>query len=134
VYPHKIFIKENFEAEKQFGVLFSIIFLCVAFYPLLIGGGVRFWSLLVAFVFMVLAYFFPGALYFFNRLWIKIGTVLGAIISPIVMAAVYFLTVFSVGIVMRLLGKDLLRLKLDKNAKSYWLEPSKLVGTMKDQF
>ena len=134
MYLPKDYIKEGFKAERSFGILFSIVFLCVALYPLLVNGSVRFWSLFVAFVFVVLAYLFPSTLSFLNRLWIKLGIILGHFVSPIVMAAIYFLTVFPIGFVMRLLGKDLLRQKLDKKAKSYWVEPSKLVGSMKDQF
>lgn len=134
MYLPKDFIKEGFKAERSFGILFSIVFLCVAFYPLLAGEGVRLWSLFVAFVFVILAYFFPHTLSFLNRAWIKIGVILGHVVSPIVMAAIYFLTVVPVGFVMRIFGKDLLRQKFDKNAKSYWVEPSELVGSMKDQF
>jgi len=59
---------------------------------------------------------------------------LGSIIAPIVMALVYFLTVLPIGLIMRLLGKDLLRQEIDKNAKSYWIERRESMGSMKNQF
>ena len=60
--------------------------------------------------------------------------VLGAVVAPVVMALVYFTTVVPIGLIMRLIGKDLLRQKLDKNTKSYWIERNEPMGSMKDQF
>jgi len=69
-----------------------------------------------------------------NKLWFKFGMLLGSIIAPVVMALVYFITVVPTGLIMRLLGKDLLKQKLDKNAKSYWIKRSEPIGSMKNQF
>ena len=69
-----------------------------------------------------------------NKLWFKFGMILGAIVAPIVMGLVFFLVVTPVGIVMRILGKDLIRKKLNKNNKSYWIKREKPIGTMKKQF
>ena len=69
-----------------------------------------------------------------NKLWLKFGLLLGSIVAPIVMSFVYFVTVVPTGLIMRLLGKDLLTQKLDKNAKSYWIERSEPMGSMKNQF
>ena len=59
---------------------------------------------------------------------------LGSIIAPIVMAFVYIVTVLPIGLIMRLLGIDLLRQKLDKDTKSYWIERDEPIGSMKNQF
>jgi hypothetical protein len=69
-----------------------------------------------------------------NKLWFKFGIFLGSIIAPIVILIVYFITVIPTGLIMRLLGKDLLRQKLDKNTKSYWIERREPIGSMKNQF
>ena len=50
------------------------------------------------------------------------------------MALVYIVTVVPTGLIMRLLGKDLLKQKLDKEAKSYWIERKDPIGSMKNQF
>jgi hypothetical protein len=76
----------------------------------------------------------PNVLSLPNKLWFKFGIVLGSIIAPIIMALVYFLTVLPTGFIMRLLGKDLLKQKLDKKDKSYWIERSESMGSMKNQF
>jgi hypothetical protein len=82
----------------------------------------------------VLTFIAPKALSAPNKLWFKLGMALGAFVAPVVMTFVYFTTVVPIGLLMRLMGKDLLRQKLDKNAKSYWIERSQSIGSMRDQF
>ena len=76
----------------------------------------------------------PNVLALPNKLWFKLGLALGAIVAPVVMALVYFTTVVPIGLIMRLMGKDMLRQKLDKNAKSYWIVRDLPMGSMRDQF
>ena len=121
-------------SEKSFGIVFSIVFLIVALYPLITSEGLRIWALVASIVFFFLAFIAPKVLVFPNKLWFKFGLLLGSIVAPIVMAFVYFVTVLPTGLIMRLLGKDLLKQKLDKNAKSYWVKRSESMGSMKNQF
>jgi hypothetical protein len=121
-------------SEKSFGVIFSIVFLMVALYPLINSKDVHLWAIIVSIVFLLLAYVAPKILSLPNKIWFEFGILLGSIIAPIVMALVYFITILPTGIIMRLLGKDLLKQKLDKKAKSYWIEPAHKMGSMKNQF
>ena len=121
-------------SEKSFGVVFSIVFLIVALYPLINSEGLRIWALVVSIIFFLLAFLAPKILVFPNKLWFKFGLLLGSIVAPIVMAFVYFVTVLPTGLIMRLLGKDLLKQKLDKNAKSYWVKRTEPLGSIKNQF
>ena len=121
-------------SEKSFGVVFSIVFLIVALYPLITSEGLRIWALVVSIIFFLLAFLAPKILVLPNKLWFKFGLLIGSIVAPIVMAFVYFVTVLPTGLIMRLLGKDLLKQKLDKNAKSYWIERKEPMGSMKNQF
>ena len=121
-------------SEKSFGVVFSIVFLIVALYPLITFADLRIWALVVSIIFFLLAFLAPKILVLPNKLWFKFGILLSSIIAPIVMAFVYFVTVLPIGLIMRLLGKDLLKQKLDKNAKSYWVKRSEPMGSMKNQF
>ena len=121
-------------SEKSFGVVFSIVFLIVALYPLINSEGLRIWALVVSIIFFLLAFLAPKILVLPNKLWFKFGLLIGSIVAPIVMAFVYFVTVLPIGLIMRLLGKDLLKQKLDKNAKSYWVKRSEPIGSMKNQF
>ena len=121
-------------SEKSFGVVFSIVFLIVAQYPIIISSSLRIWALVVSIIFFLLAFLAPKILVLPNKIWFKFGLLIGSIVAPIVMAFVYFVTVLPTGLIMRLLGKDLLKKKLDKNAKSYWFKRSEPMGSMKNQF
>ena len=120
--------------EKSFGFVFSVVFLIVALYPLTNSESLRIWALIISIIFFLLAFLAPNILVLPNKLWFKFGLLLGSIVAPIVMAFVYFVTVLPTGLIMRILGKDLLKQKLDKNAKSYWVKRSEPIGSMKNQF
>ena len=128
------YIQTEQSSEKSFGIVFSIVFLIVALYPLINSEGLRIWALVVSIIFFLLAFLAPKILVLPNKLWFKFGLLIGSIVAPIVMAFVYFVTVLPTGLIMRLLGKDLLKQKLDKNAKSYWVKRSEPMGSMKNQF
>ncbi|MES9906103.1 MAG: SxtJ family membrane protein [Sedimenticola sp.] len=121
-------------SERSFGIVFAVVFASIGLYPLVGGGGIRLWALVVALVLLALAYWAPRTLSVPNKLWFKLGLVLGAIIAPIALALIYFAAVTPTGLIARLIGKDLLGQKLDKKAKSYWVERNQPVGSMKDQF
>ena len=128
------YIQTEKPSEKSFGVVFSIVFLIVALYPLINSESLRIWALVVSIIFFLLAFLAPKILVLPNKLWFKFGLLIGSIVAPIVITLVYFVTVVPTGLIMRLLGKDLLKQKLDKNAKSYWIERKEPVGSMKNQF
>lgn len=124
-------------SDRSFGFVFAVVFSVVAFWPLLEGTPPRWWALLIAMVFLVLALVRPSLLAPLNRAWTRFGLLLHHIVNPIVMGLLFFLVFAPMGIAMRFLGKDLLRLKLDKAAKSYWIErspPGPDPKTMNNQF
>lgn len=121
-------------SERSFGLVFAVVFAIIGVYPLVGDGGVRVWALVVAGVFLLLALLLPRALAWPNRLWFKLGMLLGAIVAPLVMALVYIVAVLPTGLLFRLAGKDLLRLRFDRNASSYWIKREHPVGSMKNQF
>ena len=120
--------------EKSFGIVFSILFVLISLYPLTKNNPIYTWSLLLSALILTLAYMAPQALTVPNKLWYKFGLFLGSIIAPIVMALVYFTTVVPIGLIMRLIGKDLLKQKIDKNSQTYWLTKAPPTSTMQDQF
>lgn len=120
--------------EKSFGIVFAIVFLLIALYPLMIGESIHLWSLVVAFILIILSYFAPTILVTPNNLWFKLGLILGSIVAPVVMVLVYVVTVVPVGLIMRIIGKDILGLTLNRNSKSYWIKRQQPIGPMSDQF
>ena len=124
-------------SERGFGVVFAVVFSIIGFWPLLSGSGVRTWSLVIAAGFLAAAFVAPRLLAPLNRLWFRFGMLLGHIVSPVVMAIIFYLTVLPTGLVMRLLGKDLLRLRFDPEAESYWIHrdpPGPAPDSLKQQF
>ncbi len=125
-------MKKN-ENNKSFGILFFIVFLLVALWPITDSGTIRVWAIVIAFIFLFLGIINSKILNPLKIIWIKLGEVLGKVIAPIVMGFIYFIIITPIGILMRLVGKDLLNIKYNKN-KSYWIKRSKNVDTMKRQF
>ena len=125
--------KVKIGSNKSFGIVFFIFFLIVGTYPIFFQGELRIWSLIVSIIFLLLGIINSRFLSPLNLLWFKFGMLLGKIVSPIVMGLVFFLVVTPTGVIMRILNKDLLRLK-KKNIKTYWIEKPSIKSDMKNQF
>jgi len=115
-----------------FGILFFISFLIIGLYPLKSGGVIRIWSIILSLIFLIITITKPNLFTYLNRLWIKFGMLLGKIISPIVMALVFFFVVTPIGILVRVLKKDVMGLK--RGAPSYWINREDKIQSMKKQF
>ena len=120
-------------SNRSFGIVFFIVFLLIALYPLTYSQDLRIWSVIISIIFLVLGLFNSKILTPLNKLWFKFGILLGKIVSPLIMGIIFFLVVTPTGFIMRLLGKDLLNLKYNKK-KSYWIEKSGPKSKMKNQF
>ena len=120
-------------SNRSFGVVFFVVFLIIAIYPLINGEELRLWSLIISIVFLFLGLANSKLLNPLNKLWFKFGIFLGKIISPLVMGIIFFLVVTPIGILMKLLNKDLLNLRFNNN-RSYWIEKTEPKSKMKNQF
>ena len=120
-------------SNRSFGIVFFIVFLLIAIYPLINQGEIRVWSVLISLLFLILGIINSKILTPLNKAWFKFGIFLGKIISPIVMGIIFFLVVTPIAFLMRILKKDLLNLKYNKNS-SYWIEKTDPKSTMKNQF
>ncbi|MFN2308577.1 MAG: SxtJ family membrane protein [Gammaproteobacteria bacterium] len=109
-------------SEKSFGIVFAVVFLIIGLLPLIAAHSPLYWSFGISAVFLAAAFFAPWALAPLNRLWFRFGLLLHAIINPLIMGLIFYLVVTPTGLVMRRLGKDLLRLKFDPKAESYWIK------------
>ena len=124
--------KIKMSSNRSFGLVFFAIFLIISIWPLLDDKDIRIWSLIISLIFLILGILNSNILKPFNKIWFKFGIFLGKIVSPIIMGLVYFLVVTPTGFIMRFLGKDLLKLKKNKN-NTYWLAKN-YKSNMKDQF
>lgn len=120
-------------SNKNFGIVFFIVFLLIAVWPLIDGQSLRVWSLIVSLIFLVLGLLNSKLLNPLNLAWVKFGKILGKIVAPIVMGVIYFIIITPIGLFLRLIGKDLLQTKFSKN-NSYWIKREKNIGPMKRQF
>ena len=120
-------------SNKGFGIVFSIVFLVIAFWPMLNGNEINYWSLAISIVFLILGLINSKILTPLNTIWSKFGILLGNVVSPIVMGIIFFLIATPTSIIMKLLGKDLLNLKKNNN-NSYWIEKNNQKSKMKNQY
>ena len=120
-------------SNRSFGIVFFIVFLLIALYPLLKDNDLRIWSLVISFIFLILGLINSKILTPLNKLWFKFGLLLGKFISPLIMGIIFFIVVTPIGIIMRLLKKDLLNLKYNKK-ETYWIDKSGPKSKMKNQF
>ncbi len=106
--------------ERSFGFVFAAVFLLVCLWPVFYGEAPRWWAGLISIVFAVVAVLIPSIMRPLNILWFRLGLLLGRIVGPIVMFVVFVVAVVPTALILRLTGADLLKLKFDRGAKTYW--------------
>ncbi|MGD9784571.1 MAG: SxtJ family membrane protein [Hyphomicrobiaceae bacterium] len=111
-------------SERNFGIVFAVVFSIIGLWPMVFGsGGIRLWSILVGSAFLAFAFLRPGLLKPLNVAWFRLGILLGRVVSPVVMALVFFGVVTPTAVALRLSGKDPLRLKkAPAGQQSYWID------------
>ena len=120
-------------SNRSFGIVFFVVFLLIALYPITNQSEIRLWALIISLIFFFLGIFNSKILSPLNKLWFKFGLFLGKIISPIVMGIIFFLVVTPIGLLMRLLKKDLLKIKFN-NDETYWIKKNDPNNRMNKQF
>tara|TARA_B100000575_G_C23076450_1_gene620051 strand:- start:890 stop:1270 length:381 start_codon:yes stop_codon:yes gene_type:complete len=120
--------------NRSFGLLFFIVFLAFALWPLTKRGEINLYLISIASIFLILGLLNSKILSPLNKAWIKLGEILGRIIAPIIMAIVYFLVLTPISLLVRLFGKDLIGMKFSNQQKSYWIKRKKQLGSMDKQF
>ncbi len=126
-------MKPKLGSNRSFGIVFFIVFLVIFLWPMLSGNDLRFWALIVSFIFLILGLINSKILSPLNRLWFKFGILLGNVISPLVMCIIYFTVVTPIALLLKVFNKDILSLKKNKNV-SYWKKKEKYNTNMKNQF
>ena len=124
---------KNKSSNRSFGVVFFVFFLIISLFPLLNDNDIRYWSLILSIIFLVLGLLNSSLLTPLNNFWFKFGILLGKVISPFIMVIIFFIIVTPIGIIMKILKKDLLNLKFN-NKKTYWIEKNGPKSKMKNQF
>lgn len=137
---HESFNREDAAAgssDRAFGIVFAVVFLIIGVLPLAFGETARIWSLTVGAAFLAIAFLRPALLAPLNRLWTRFGLVLHKIVSPVVLGIMFFAVITPMGLLRRALVKDPLRLRFDRQARSYWVDrqpPGPPPDTFNNQF
>ena len=126
--------KIKISSNRNFGLVFFFVFLIVSIWPIISGESIRIWSVAISLVFLILGLMNSKVLTPLNKLWFKFGIILGAIVAPVIMSIIFFLAITPIGLLMKILGKDLLNKKINKKKNTYWIKRDVPVGTMKRQF
>ena len=121
-------------SNRGFGLVFTVFFLVVSVWPLMGDGQTRVWSLALAAIIAGVALVSPNLMAPFNVMWFRFAMLLNAVVSPLVMGSLFLVTVTPTALVIRMLGKDPLQRKIDKDAASYWVARNAPMGSMKNQF
>jgi len=124
-------------SERGFGFVFATAFALVGAWPTWSGGAPRWWALALGAAFLLAAVLAPRILGPLNTGWLAFGRLLHRLVSPLVLGMLFYLTVVPTGVAMRLLRKDPLRLRFDRDARSYWLErkpPGPPPESLRNQF
>jgi hypothetical protein len=117
-----------------FGIIWSFIFFAIGFYPLINTEYMRLWAIYIGVLFVLISVVRPLALKKFYGVWVKIGEFIGSIISKVIMFILYFALFTPVSLILKILGKDLLSKKIDKNKSTYWIDRTSQPQSMKNQF
>ena len=121
-------------SNRSFGAVFFVVFLLIGLWPILKGNEIRIWSIVISLIFLILGILNSKILTPFNKAWFRFGIFLGNFISPIIMGIVFFLVVTPTGLIMKILKKDLLKLKNNNNSNTYWLEKDNSNSSLRNQF
>ena len=118
-------MKNKKNSNRSFGVLFSLVFLLIAFWPVLKTNNIndlRLWSIAFSAAFLILGVLKSKILTPLHIIWIKFGIFLGKIISPIVLAILFFVVVTPIGLLLKVFKKDILNLEINNTIKTYWVK------------
>lgn len=117
------------KSNKFFGILLTLIFLIIAFYPKTINTNIKFYFIFFAFVNLIISLIKPNVFAIFNYLFIQLGIILGKIFSPIILSCIFVLLILPIGLI-----KKLFNTSKDANKKSYWISRREPVQSMDKQY
>jgi hypothetical protein len=125
-------------SDRSFGIVFAVVFFLVAAYPWVLGiGGLRLWATAIGVGFGAAAMIAPAMLAPLNKLWFRFGALLHAVVSPVVLGVMFYLVILPSALAIRVLGRDILGLRFNPQAKTYWItreSESLNADSFRDQF
>ena len=126
-------LKNKIPTNRNFGLVFCFVFFLIFLEPIIRDAQLRYWSLVISLIFMILGLINSKLLTLLNKIWYKFGLFLGKVVSPFVMGLIFFLVVTHTSLLLKLFNKDILN-KNKKKTKSYCIEKDEKKSSMKNQF
>ena len=124
-------------SDKNFGLVFTLVFSVIGLWPIIYGELPRVWSIWIAISFFVISMVQAKLLHPINKLWFYFGNFLHRVMNPLELGLLFFMAITPTGLLMRLFGKRPLELEFDDTVNSYWIHrspPGPDPETMKYQF
>ncbi|HEX2198849.1 MAG TPA: SxtJ family membrane protein [Burkholderiales bacterium] len=115
-------MRPELPSNRSFGWTFTGIFVIAGAYGLWQGGAALPWLLALAAVTAVVTLTRETWLTPLNRAWMKLGELMGRVVSPIVLGVIFFGVFTPTGVVMRLFGRDAMCRRFEPGASSYWVK------------
>ena len=121
---------------RTFGLIWALIFLGIATYPILKDNTPRYWSLYISLGFLITSFVYPKLykISYFYQVWIKFGDFIGKINSKIIIFILFYFLFLPIGILLKIFRKDLLGKRIDSSASSYFIDREKQPEGMENQF
>ena len=130
----KSYFKIEYSSERKFGLLFAFVFLIIALYPKYYGNDINYWFIIFSSLLFFASIFFSQLLIFPNKLWIKLGLILGYLISPIIMFFIFVLTFYPIGFIFKIFNIDFINKNYDLEKKTYWISRKNKMESLKKLF
>ena len=121
-------------SEKNFGIVFGVVFVIVALYPITKGENIHLWLIVLSIAFFCFSFFYPKVFRIPNQLWFKLGLLLNRVFSPVILGLIFYLVVFGTGLFFRLFGFDPLNQKQKRKDTTYWSVSEDVTISLDDQF
>ena len=131
---YKSYIKIESSSERNFGLVFTLLFLLISLYYYFFYHEIKLWILFFTFSFLVISLFFPKLLFWPNKIWFKFGELIGLITSPLIMFFIYIITFVPLGLIIRIFNNYLINQKFDKKIDTYWVKKRYEMESLKKQF
>lgn len=126
--------KIQISSEKNFGIVFGIIFMLIFLYFYFLSLIFYLPLLLISILFFTVSYFFPRILYYPNKLWYYIGIFIGHFVSQFVMGAIFIFLLTPIGIYKSISTKNFFNIKIDRTKSTYWVNKNNSKHSMKNQY
>jgi hypothetical protein len=121
-------------SDRNFGITFSIFFLIIALLPLIKNLPIRVGPIYLSILFALISVLKPKLFKYLNIFWYRLGNLLNVVISPIILAILFYLIITPMGIFLKLVKKDILNLKLSSQKETYWIKSSRPQTNLTEQF